>query len=103
MNAIDAVSWFDLGVLLIIIWCAIDGNRQVVFSQEPARAIAYYGLAVGTAGYLYWRTFASIEEAIWTTVMHLAIMTYAILHLLKRYGERRKYERIPRVHLRWHF
>lgn len=102
MNAINAVSWFDLGVLLVIIWCAIDGNRQVDIRQEPMRAIAYYGLAVGTAGYVYWRSFSSLGEAVWTTVMHVAIMIYAVLHLMKRYKEQ-AHGRVSWGHLRWHF
>lgn len=103
MSVITMLGWIDTAILLIVILAAVDGSRQVTWKDEPWRAITYYGLAVGTAGYLGYRQFNTFGEAFFTMVMHLGIMCYAVLHLIRRAREARSHGRVLRGHHQWHF
>lgn len=103
MSAIEVLGWLDTAVLVIVVLAAIDGSRQVTWKSEPWRAITYYDLAIGTAGYLGYRQFNTLGEAFFTLVMHLGIMCYAIFHLIRRAREARSHGRLTWGHHQRHF
>lgn len=89
MNTIHVLSIIDGFVLVVIIWCAIDGSRQVSWLQEPMRALTFAIAGIGTLSYLIYREFNTVEEALSTLASHVGFAMYAINHAVKRYKGRR--------------
>jgi len=89
MNFIQVAGWCDTAVLLVIVWCAVDGSRMVAAERELLRALAYYCTAVGTVAYVFYRQFDTWQEATATLFQHTGFMIYAITHIMRRIRETR--------------
>lgn len=81
------LALIDIGFLLGIVWCALDGSRMVRIRKEPWRAVGYYVIGVGAFGLLTHPPVGTVGQMFFRVVEDGGVALVSLLHLLRRIRE----------------
>lgn len=84
MNFMNMVGWLDGAALLIMLCCALDGSRMILWRYEPLRAIGYWALGVGAFGCIVYCHTSTWQEAMFELTQHTGVAILAVMHLSRR-------------------
>ena len=90
MNIGSLLAWADIGFLLIIVWCAVDGSRMVRIRTEPWRAVGYLIVGIGAFGLLVHSPEGNLEQVFFRVVEDGGVALFCLLHLFNRIREARR-------------